>query len=196
MNAWRMYAWSLLALMLILVFCTGCAPLRWMGCLPPLPPVIAAPSDPRLELPAGTKPSEEAAFFRKKASEYRAAADLAESEAKRAKLEARQAYLWWFGVASIVLGCVAFVLAFAYPVASFLRIGGWAGVGGGAALLAVGEALPYLGLFSLITVLAIAVALVVNSQALKTSLANGVDEVKLKASNGFVKSFLRKQLGK
>jgi hypothetical protein len=196
MNAWRMYGWSLVALVLILVLCTGCAPLRWLGCLAPTPPVIAAPSDPRLELPAGTKPSEEAAFFRKKASEYRAAADLAEAEAKRAKLEARQAYLWWFGVASIVLGCVAFALAFAYPVASFLRIGGWAGIGGGAALLAVGEALPYLGLFSLITVLAIAVALVVNSQALKTSLANGVDEVKLKTSNGFVKSFLRKQLGK
>jgi hypothetical protein len=206
MNSWRMYGWSLVALMLILIF-MGCSVLPRVPAAPTLPP---PPSDVRAEVPAGSSQSEVAAFYRKKASEYQADAAHAEDEAKRARTEARQAWLWWVGVASIILGAVAFTLAFAYPLAAFLRIGGWIGVGGGAASLLVGEALPYLGFGAIVTAIAIALSLIINSQALKAAIASwkssaeahgpvlrtGLDETSLKMQNRFVKPFLSKKLRK
>ncbi len=73
---------------------------------------------------------------------------------------------------------------------------------------AVGELAE--GLFSLLTVIAIAFSLVVNSQALKAAviswkkaaeahgpvLRNGLDETSLKVQNRLVKPFLTKKLGK
>lgn len=184
--------------------------LVWLASCTPRTPSLPSPPAVESEVPAGTSPAEEAAFFRKKAAAYEAAAENAEAEAKKAKLEARQAYLWWTGVSSILLGVVCFALAFAYPLASFLRIAGWAGVSGGIASLLVGEALPYLGMFGLLCVVAIALSLIVNSQALKNALASwkasaekvepearkALDEASLNAQNRLVKPFLSKKLGK
>lgn len=191
-----------MGLMLICLWLTSCS---YSFLRPPLPPVFAVES----EVPAGTSPAEAAVFYRKKAAEATALAENSEAEAKKAKLEARQAYLWWAGVASITLGVVCFALAFAYPLASFLRIAGWAGVSGGAASLLVGEALPYLGLAGVLCVVAIALSLVVNSQALKNALASwkassdelepgvrqALDAASVKAQNRLVKPFLSKKLG-
>lgn len=201
--SWRFYAWSLVALVCFALWLTGCS---FGRVLPSIPP----PSDVESEAPAGAGPAEAAAFYRKKASEYQAAATNAEAEAKKAKLESRQAYLWWAGVSSIILGVVAFALAFAYPLASFLRIAGWAGVGGGVASLLVGEALPYLGLFGMLAVVAIALSLIVNSQALKATIASwkasanavkpelraSLDEASLNLQNRLVKPFLSQKLRK
>lgn len=192
-----------MGLMLLMLWLTSCS---FGSRLPSVSP----PPDVESEVPAGTDPREEAAFYRKKATAYLAAAETADAEAAKAKLEARQAWLWWSGVASIVVGAVAFALAFAYPLASFLRIAGWAAVGGGVTMLLVGEALPYMGLLSLLAIVAIALSLIVNSQVLKTALAGWktsaenvapevrakLDEASLKAQNRLVKPFLTKALGK
>jgi len=150
------------------------------------------------------------AFFRKKAAQYHAAADVAEAALTKAKTASRQAWLWWSGVACIVLGAVAFALAFAYPVASFLRVGGWASAGGGVALLLVGEALPYFGLLALVAVAAIALALVLHSKALREALVGWrgaavyvpkplrdvLDDESLRRQPKLVRTFLTKCLGK
>lgn len=189
--------------MLLCLWLTSCYPSVRTPSLPS-PPAVES------EVPAGTSPAEEAAFFRKKAAAYEAAAENADFEVRKAKLEARQAYLWWAGVSSILLGVVCFALAFAYPLAAFLRIAGWAGISGGIASLLVGEALPYLGMFGLLCIVAIALSLFVNSQALKNALASwkataekvepevrkALDDASLKAQNRLVKPFLSKKLGK
>lgn len=189
-----------MGLMLLCLWLTSCTR------TPSIPPVFAVES----EIPAGTGPAEAAVFYRKKAAEATALAENAEAEAKKAKLEARQAYLWWAGVSSILLGVVCFALAFAYPLASFLRIAGWTGVSGGIASLLVGEALPYLGFFGILCIVAIALSLLVNSQALKNALSGwkasaeklepkvreALDEASIKAQNRLVKPFLSKKLGK
>lgn len=200
-----MYAWSLVALMAMVIWMSSCS-LSSPVPVPRLPP----PPDSSAALPAGTGPSEEAAYFRREAARYGAAADAAEFEAKKLALESRQAWLWWSGVSSIVLGAVAFALAFAYPLASFLRIGGWAGVAGGAAMLLVGEALPYLGLFSLLTVIAIAASLILNHRvlahltqswksaatALPDDLRPALDQSSLERQGKLVKPFIDKLLRK
>lgn len=202
-SAWRMYAWSLVALMAIVIWMSSCAPAVSLPTLSPPPELSAKP-------PAGAGPAEEASFYRRAAAALEARAESAEFEARKLKLESRQAWLWWTGVASIVLGVVAFALAFAYPLASFLRIGGWVGVSSGVAALLVGEALPYLGLFSLLTIGAIAASLILNtrvlahltqswksaSTALPPVLRTGLDETSLKRQGKLVKPFIDKLLKK
>lgn len=202
-SAWRMYAWSLVALMAMVIWMSSCMSTPRLPALSPPPELSAKP-------PAGAGPAEEAAFYRQAAAALTARAESAEFEAKKLALESRQAWLWWSGVASIVLGAVAFALAFAYPLASFLRIGGWAGVAGGAAMLLVGEALPYLGLFSLLTVIAIAASLILNHRvlahltqswksaatALPDDLRPALDKSSLERQGKLVKPFIDKLLRK
>lgn len=205
MNSWRMYAWSLVALMAACIWLSGCsvisAPALAENILPP---------DLSVALPEGTKPDEAASFYRKKAAFFEAQAKNVEAEAKAAKLEARQAWLWWVGVAGIVLGVAAFALAFAYPLASFLRIGGVAGVASGGAMLLLGEALPYIGWFALLTVAAIVASLFLNtrvlahltqswksaSESLAPVLRTGLDETSLKRQGALVRPFIDKLLKK
>lgn len=204
MNSWRMYAWSLVALMAACIWLSGCSVIA----APALPELL--PPDLSVALPEGTKPDEAASYYRKKAAFFEAQADNAEAEAKTAKLEARQAWLWWVGVAGIVLGVAAFALASAYPLASFLRIGGVAGVASGGAMLLLGEALPYLGLFSLLTVVAIIASLFLNtrvlahltqcwksaSESLAPVLRTGLDETSLKRQGALMRPFIDKLLKK
>ncbi len=204
MNSWRMYAWSLVALMAMVIFLSG-----FTGC-PGRPSVSLPPSELSVKPPAGADPAEMAAFYRKAAAELKSKAEVYETEAQKLKLEARQAWLWWSGVASILLGVVAFALAFAYPLASFLRIGGWAGVASGAAMLLIGEALPYIGLFALLTVIAIAASLILNTRvlahltqswksaanALPPVLRTGIDETSIVKQGKLVKPFIDKLLKK
>lgn len=203
MYSWRMYLWSLVALMAVVIL---------MGCRVGIavPSISLPPSELSVKPPAGADPVEMAAFYRKAAAELNAKGEAFEHEAKKLKLEARQAWLWWTGVASIILGVAAFALAFAYPLASFLRIGGWTGVASGVAMLLVGEALPYLGLFALITIGAIIASLVLNtrvlahltqswksaSDALPPVMRTGLDETSLKRQGSFVKPFIDKLLRK
>jgi hypothetical protein len=175
------------------------------------------PPDLSVALPEGTNPDEAASYYRKKATFFEtqaksaeAEAKNAEAEAKKSKLEARQAWLWWAGIAGVVLGVAAFALAFAYPLASFLRIGGVAGVASGGAMLLLGEALPYLGWFALLTVAAIVASLFLNTRVLATltqswksaseSLApvlrTGLDETSLKRQCALVRPFIDKLLKK
>ncbi len=202
MHAWRMYLWSLVALMALVIWMSSCS-------IVPRPS-ISLPPELGTAAPAGAGPAEAAVFYRKEIARLKALADNADAEAKRAKLEARQAWLWWTGVASIVLGVAAFALAIAYPVASFLRIGGVAGIGGGVAALLVGEALPYMSLFGLLAALAIAVSLVLNtrvlahltqswksaSEALPAAMRTGLDETSLKRQGALIRPFIDKLLRK
>ena len=205
MNTWRMYGWSLVALMIAFIWLTSCSILPRVEI-----PEVLLPPNLSATLPAGTGPDEAASYYRKKAVFFEAQAKNAETEAKHAQLAARQAWLWWIGVLGIVLGAAAFALAFAYPLASFLRIGGVAGVASGAASLLLGEALPYLGWFVLLTVAAIVASLVLNtrvlalltqswksaSESLAPVLRAGLDETSLSRQGTFVRPFIDKLLKK
>ena len=204
MNHWRMYAWSLVALMAAVIWLSSCSVLPRVELPELLPPNLS------IALPEGTKPDEAASYYRKKAAFFEVQAKNAEAEAKKAKLEARQAWLWWVGIAGAVLGVAAFALAFAYPLASFLRIGGVAGVASGGMMLVLGEALPYLGWFALITVAAIAASLFLNtrvlahltqswksaSESLAPVLRTGLDETSLKRQGALMRPFIDKLLKK
>lgn len=199
MNTWRMYGWSLVALMIMVIWLTSCSVFS-----APRIPESLLPPNLSATLPAGTGPDEAASYYRKKAAFFEAQAKTAETEAKHARLTARQAWLWWAGIAGIVLGVAAFALAIAYPLASFLRIGGVAGVASGAASLLLGEALPYIGWFALITVVAIVASLVLNtrvlalltqswkssSESLAPVLRKGLDETSLRRQGKFVRPFI------
>ncbi len=203
MNTWRMYAWSLVALMAFAIWMSSCSVL-------PRIPSLSLPPELSTAAPAGAGPAEVAVFYRKEAARLTALAENSEAEAKKAKLEARQAWLWWSGVASIVAGVVAFALAIAYPLASFLRIGGVAAIAGGIAALLVGEALPYMSLFGLLAVIAIAVSLILNtrvlahltqswksaSDALPAAMRTGLDETSLKRQSALIRPFIDKLLRK
>lgn len=208
MNSWRMYAWSLVALMAACIWLSGCSVIS----APALPELL--PPDLSIALPEGTKPDEAAAYYYKKARLFQAegmAIEVAAEKARlKAELDARQAWLWWVGVACIVLGVAAFALAFAYPLASFLRIGGVAGVASGGAMLLLGEALPYIGWFALLTVAAIVASLFLNtrvlahltqswksaSESLAPVLRTGLDETSLKRQGALVRPFIDKLLKK
>lgn len=201
-STWKTLAWGLFWLCIVDLWPTSCGTPRI-----PTPPPPGA-----VEAPAGADSREAAAFYRKKAAEYKTAAETAQAEADRAKVEARQAWCWWSGVSSLVLAAVAFALAFAYPLASFLRIGGWCGLGAGVSLILVGELVPFLGLFAVITAVAIILALVIHHFVAKNaveswkSVSNATPDAQKLAADAesiqrqkkvpFVKKHIDKMLGK
>lgn len=204
-NTLRISSWSIFILVVTFILLTGCS----VFAAPRIPEALLPPTL-STTLPAGTSPGKAASYYREQAVFFEAKAKNAEAETKHAQLAARQAWLWWIGVLGIVLGAAAFALAFAYPLASFLRIGGVAGVASGAASLLLGEALPYLGWFVLLTVVAIVASLVLNtrvlalltqswksaSESLAPVLRAGLDETSLSRQGTFVRPFIDKLLKK
>lgn len=199
-----MYSWSLVVLFAMNILLCSCS------VLPSIPRLLPS-LEPSIELPAGTDQAEAASFYRKKAAQYEAAANVAEAEAKAAKLEARQEWCWWMGFTGVIVGAVAFALAFAYPLASFLRIGGVAAMAAGGTILLIGEALPYFWILSLgvsFAIAAIITSLLVQHRGLKVAVRSwkeaaealpwktreALDEDSLKRQGPMVETFLSKHL--
>ena len=153
-------------LLLLLLGLTGC----FWGLRPPEIPPPEEQERIESEAPKGASQSELATFYRKRAAAYEAAAAAAEEEVKRARLEARQTWCWWSGLACLLLAAAAVALSLAYPVAAFLRVGAWAAGGAGAMLLLIGETVQYLGLLSILTLVAIVVSLVVKHLVLRSAI--------------------------
>lgn len=146
--------------------------------------------------PEGAGPSEAASFYRKQAARFLAEASALEAQATLERRQAREAWLWWSGVASIVLAAAAFALSVVYPLAAFLRVGAVAAGSAGFALLVIGVASPYLVWFAFLGAVAICAAVVVKlfaDKAVIQSWKATAAAVPAEAQEALTKASLSKQ---
>ncbi len=176
-STWRMYAWSLVALMVAVIWLHGC------GRMIPAPPGWHRPGtmvfEPELskpaELAANAGDRERAAYFKDLSQRYAAESVRFAKIADEKDLRARQLWFNIVGGFAIALGLAAIIFSFFSAMTGFLRVAGAAAIAVGIAAIILAEALPYLWMVALVALAAIVAAMVVNHGALKAAIGSWKD---------------------